>query len=274
MFRALGIQLKGGRLPGESDTGGQPLVAVINETAARLYWPGEDPVGRTIRYYPQDTSPSIRIVGIVGDVRSIGARNPAPPAVYVPLAQAPRPAYEARTMNFVLHVRGNPTEFVTSARGAVAAIDGGLPLANVRPMSAVVSAAAGEPRFTTIVMSFFAGMAFFLAALGLYGLLAYGVEQRFREIGVRIALGADGREIFRLIIGNGIGLALAGVILGVPAALGLSRLMGGVLSGVATTDPLTYVTVVLLLVISALLASYLPARRATRVDPIVALRAE
>jgi ABC-type antimicrobial peptide transport system permease subunit len=177
-------------------------------------------------------------------------------------------------MNFVLHVRGNPTEFVTSARGAVAAIDGGLPLANVRPMSAVVSAAAGEPRFTTIVMSFFAGMAFFLAALGLYGLLAYGVEQRFREIGVRIALGADGREIFRLIIGNGIGLALAGVILGVPAALGLSRLMGGVLSGVATTDPLTYVTVVLLLVISALLASYLPARRATRVDPIVALRAE
>jgi predicted permease len=274
MFRALRIPLKRGRLLSETDAAGQPLVAVINETAARLYWQGEDAVGRTIRYYPQETSPSIRIVGIVGDVRSMGASTPAPPAVYVPLGQAPRPSYEGRTMNFVVHVRGNPNEFVASARAAVAAIDGGLPLANVRPMSTVVSAAAGEPRFTTIVMSFFAGVAFFLAALGLYGILAYGVEQRFREIGVRVALGADSGEIFRLIIGNGMGLALAGVILGVPAALGLSRLMGGVLSGITSTDPVTYVSVVSLLAVSALLASYVPARRATRVDPITALRAE
>ncbi len=215
MFRALRISLKRGRLLGDIDAAGQPLVAVINETAARLYWRDEDPVGKTIRYFPEDTSPSIRIVGIVGDVRSMGANTPAPPAVYVPLAQAPRPAYEGRTMNFVVHVRGNPDEFVASARGAVAAIHRGLPLANVRPMSAVVAASAGEPRFTTIVMSFFAGVAFFLAALGLYGILAYGVEQRLREIGVRVALGADSREIFRLIIGNGMGLALAGVILGV-----------------------------------------------------------
>jgi putative ABC transport system permease protein len=204
----------------------------------------------------------------------MGANNAAPAAVYVPLAQAPRPAYEGRTMNFVVHVRGNPDEFVVSARGAVAAIDRGLPLANVRPMSAVVAVSAGEPRFTTIVMSFFAGVAFFLAALGLYGILAYGVEQRLREIGVRVALGADSREIFRLIIGNGMGLALAGVILGVPAALALSRLMGGVLSGITSTDPVTYVSVVVLLGVSALLASYVPARRATRVDPIAALRAE
>jgi putative ABC transport system permease protein len=141
-------------------------------------------------------------------------------------------------------------------------------------MSQVVSAAAGQPRFNTLVMSFFAGVAFFLAALGLYGILAYSVEQRVREIGVRVALGANRREIFRLIVGNGIGLALAAVIIGVPSALALTRLMRGMLSGVSTTDPVTYVAVAGMLVAAALLASYLPARRATRVDPIVALRAE
>ena len=274
MFRALGIPLKRGRLLAEGDVPGRPLVAVINETAARLYWSGDDPIGRTIRYYPQETNPSIQIVGIVGDVRSIGASEPAPPAVYVPLAQAPRPPYEGRTMTFIVRVPGNPAAVAASARAAVASIDAGLPLADVRPMSEVVSAAAGQPRFTTLVMSFFAGVAFFLAALGLYGILAYAVEQRIREIGVRVALGAGKREIFRLIIGNGMRLALVGVVVGVPAALALTRLMGGMLSGVTSTDPVTYIAVVAMLATSALLASYLPARRATRVDPIVALRTD
>jgi putative ABC transport system permease protein len=274
MFRALGIPLKRGRLLGEADGPGRPLVAVINETAARLYWQGDDPIGAGIRYYPRETSPSIRIVGIVGDVRSRGASDPAPPAVYVPVEQAPRQNYDQRTMTFVVRVPGSPAAIVASARQAVTSIDAGLPVSNVRSMAEVVSASAGQPRFTTLVMSFFAGVAFFLAALGLYGILAYGVEQRIREIGVRIALGADTREIFRLIIGNGMGLALIGIVIGVPAALLLTRLMGGLLSGVTNTDPLTYVAVVGLLSLSALLASYLPARRATRVDPIVALRAE
>jgi putative ABC transport system permease protein len=141
-------------------------------------------------------------------------------------------------------------------------------------MSEIVSEASGQPRFTTLVMSFFAIIAFFLAALGLYGILAYSVEQRVREIGVRVALGANKREIFRLIIGNGMRLALVGTAVGVPAALALTRLMGGMLSGITSADPLTYIAVVGMLLGSALLASYLPARRATRVDPIVALRAE
>ena len=177
-------------------------------------------------------------------------------------------------MTFILRVLGNPADVVASARAAAASIDLALPLANVRPMSEVVSAAAGQPRFTTLVMSFFAGVAFFLAALGLYGILAYAVEQRTREIGVRVALGADKRKIFRLIIGNGMSLALVGVSVGVPAALMLTRLMSGVLSGVTSTDPMTYLAVVTLLAASALLASYLPARRATRVDPLVALRTD
>jgi putative ABC transport system permease protein len=273
-FAALRVPLKRGRLLTESDAPGRPLVAVINETAARLYWPGDDPVGRTIRYYPQEISPSIRIVGIVGDVRSRGPNNPPPPAVYVAYEQAPRPDYEGRSLTFVVRARGNPNDLVSSSRAAVASIDSSLPLANVRPMSVVVAAATGQPRFTTVVMSVFAAIAFFLAALGLYGILAYAVEQRVREIGVRIALGAGNREIFRLVIGNGMGMAAIGIAIGVPAALALTRLMGGLLSGVGSTDPLTYVAVVALLGVSALLASYLPARRATHIDPLTALRAE
>jgi putative ABC transport system permease protein len=274
MFRALGVTLKRGRLLADSDVPGQPFVAVVNETAARLYWPGEDVIGRTIRYYPIETSPSIHIVGIVGDVRSIGASTPAPPAIYVPFAQAPRPAYDGRAMTFVVRATGDPVAITPSVRTAVADIAAGLPLANVRPMTAVVADTTGQPRFTTLVMSFFAGVAFFLAGLGLYGILALLVEQRTREIGVRVALGADRREIFRLIIGRGMRLALVGVLVGVPAALALTRLMSGVLSGLATTDPMTYAAVAALLGIAAFLASYLPARRATRIDPLVALRTD
>jgi putative ABC transport system permease protein len=273
-FGALRIALKRGRLLADTDVAGQPLVAVINETAARLYWSGDDPVGRTIRYYPLETSPSIRIVGIVADVRSRGPHIEPPPAVYVAYAQAPRPPYQGRSMTFVVRVRGNPNDIVASARAAVTDVDPALPLANVRTMSEVASAATGQPRFTTLVMSFFAGVAFFLAALGLYGILAYSVEQRIREIGVRIALGADNREIFRLVIGNGMVLALAGVAIGVPAALALTRWMSDLLTGVASSDPLTYLAVIGVLGVSAFLASYLPARRATRVDPMVALRTE
>jgi predicted permease len=273
VFPALGIQLKRGRLLAKSDVAGRPSVGVINETAARFFWPDEDPIGRTIRYGWQEPNNPIQIVGIVGDVRSQGHGRPALPAVYVPLAQSwTDPA--GRFSAFVIRTQGNPVDIAASARAAVASIDPGLPLADLRPLSEIVSAASGQPRFTTLVMSFFAIIAFFLAALGLYGILAYSVEQRVREIGVRVALGADKREIFRLIIGVGMRLALTGVAIGVPSALALTRLMGGMLSGVTSADPVTYIAVVGMLMISALLASYLPARRATRVDPIVALRAE
>jgi putative ABC transport system permease protein len=141
-------------------------------------------------------------------------------------------------------------------------------------MTEVEADTANQPRFTTIVMAFFAGAAFLLAAVGLYGILAYSVQQRTREIGVRVALGAGRGEIFRLIVGNGMVLALVGLVIGVPTALAATRMMSGVLTGVTSTDPLTYVAVVAMLTACAFLASYLPARRATRVDPLVALRTE
>jgi putative ABC transport system permease protein len=272
MFPALGIRLMRGRLFADSDVAGRPLVAIVNETTAHRYWPGDDPIGKTIRYNPEN---SIHIVGIVSDVRSMGASEPAPPAIYVPHAQAPRPPfYEGRSMTFVVRTAGDPAAAAPSARAAVASIDPGLPLANVRPMLEVVSAAGAQPRFTTVVMSSFAGAAFLLAGLGLYGILAYSVEQRIREMGVRIALGAGRPEIFRLIVGSGMSLALVGVLVGIPAALAVTRLMRGVLSDVESTDSVTYGAVAAMVGIVAFLASYLPARRATRVDPLVALRTE
>lgn len=274
LFEALRIPLERGRLLADGDTAGSPPVAVINQTAARLYWPGEDPVGRTIRYFPQETSPSIRIVGIVGDVRSMGAATAAPPAVHVPYDQAPRPAYEGRSMTLLVRAERDAGDLVGSARSAVASIDPGLPLANVRPMSAVVAASAGQSRFTTRTTSSLAVAAFLLAALGLYGVLAYAVEQRMREIGIRIALGARRPEILRMIVGDGMRLAAIALALGLPAAVVLTRAIAGLLSGVSNLDPFTYAAVVASLAATALVASFVPARRATRIDPVVALRGE
>jgi predicted permease len=274
VFEALRIPLKRGRFLDEGDITERPFVAVINETAARLYWAGDDPIGSTFRFgfRPRDL---IHIVGVVGDVRSAGPSEAAPPTVYLPLAQSPPlPAYMGRFMTFVVRTSGNPMDIATSARAAVASVDGGLPPVRLRPMAVVVSAASGQPRFTTLVMSAFAGAALLLAVLGLYGILAYGVEQRTREIGVRVALGAGRGEVLRLVISHGMRLTLIGAMVGIPAALIVTQLIGGMLSGITNADPVIYVAVVLLLVASAFMASYGPARRATQVDPLVALRSD
>ena len=181
---------------------------------------------------------------------------------------------EGVTTQFVIRASGNPTDVAASARTAVASVDPELPLVGLRPMAEVASAASGQPRFTTLVMSVFAGVAFLLAALGLYGMLAYSVEQRIREIGVRVALGAGRGEVLRLIIGHGMRLTVIGAMVGLPAALAVARLMGGVVPGTTGGDPITYAGAVALLAASAFVASYLPARRATRVDPLEALRSD
>lgn len=274
VFEALRIPLKRGRLLDERDVAERPFVAVINETAARLYWAGDDPIGSAFRFgfRPRDV---IHIVGVAGDVRSAGPSEAAPPTVYLPLAQSPPlPAYMGRFMTFVIRTSGNPMDLATSARTAVASVDAGLPPVRLRPMATVVSAASGQPRFTTLVMSAFAAAALLLAVLGLYGILAYGVEQRTREIGVRVALGAGRGEVLRLVIGHGMRLTLIGAMVGVPAALIVTQLIGGMLPGITNADPVIYAAVVLLLAASAFMASYVPARHATQVDPLVALRSD
>ena len=171
------------------------------------HWPNDDPVGKTLRFYPRDTSPSIRIVGVVGDVRSMGARVAAPPAIYVPYDQAPRPAYQGRSMTFVVRARRPPDRSGRVRRALWS--QRSMRVCRSRPSAPdrrLFRTASGQTRFTTLAMSFFAGVAFFLAALGLYGVVAYAVEQRVREMGIRIALGARRGEIFRLIVGNAMGL--------------------------------------------------------------------
>jgi putative ABC transport system permease protein len=272
VFQALRIPLERGRLLDESDVAERPFVAVINETAGRLYWAGDDPIGRTIRFGARPRE-SIHIVGIVGDIRSLGPGEPAPPAVYLPLAQSgPPPAMLGRVMQFVIRTSGNPTDLAVSARGAVASVDPALPLVGLRPMSEVASAASGQPRFTTLVMSVFAGMAFFLAALGLYGILAYSVEQRTHEIGVRVALGASRGRILSLVLGDAARIMAIGVAVGGVLALAAGRAIGSMLFGLAPGDVMTLVIAAGVLSVAGFLSAMWPAKRAAGLDPVSALR--
>jgi putative ABC transport system permease protein len=274
-LETLRVPLRRGRLLADRDVPGQPLVAVINETAARMYWRSEDPVGRRIRYYG-DNQPWITIVGIVGDIRSSGLDRQAPPAIYVPHAQSPRPQYEGLAMTVVIRGTTNRTApaLMPSLRSTVTNLDPALPLANVLPMTTVVDRAADEPRFAAFLMAFFAASALALGAVGIYGVLAYAVERRRMEIGVRLALGADRGSIYRLVFARGLTLAVLGVIVGLFLAEAVTRMLSGLVYGLRPTPALTLTVVPLILLAAALAACAIPAWRATRVDPVLALRGE
>lgn len=273
-FEALRIPLRRGRLITERDGTGQPLVAVINDIAARTYWPSGDPIGRRIGYGGPDGQTWITVVGIVGDVRSMGLDRPAPPAIYVPLAQSPRPDYEGRAMTFVVRSQTNATALAASVRSTVMSLDASLPVDQLLPMMAVVDRAASQPRFAAYLMGFFALSALLLGAIGIYGVLAYAVERRRTEIGVRIALGADRGRVFRLVVSRGLMLAAVGGVCGLAMALAVARMLSTLLYGVSATDPSTLAAVPLLLVAVAFVAGAIPALRAARVDPVRALRGE
>ncbi|MGH9162540.1 MAG: ABC transporter permease [Vicinamibacteraceae bacterium] len=273
-FEALRVPLRRGRLITESDAPGRPLVAVINEAAARTYWAGADPIGARIGYGPSDERVWITVVGVVGDVRSDGLAQPAPPAVYAPLAQASRRPYEGRTMTFVLRSQTSATALAGGVRRAVGSLDPALPVDELLPMTAVVDRAADQPRFAAYLMTFFALSALFLGAIGIYGVLANAVERRQAEIGVRIALGADRARVFRMVVSQGLMLAAVGAVCGIAIALAVARALSTLLHGISPMDPLTLAAVPILLVAVAFVAGALPALRATRVDPVTALRGE
>ena len=272
-IEALRIPLRRGRLLTEQDGAGQPPVVLINESAARTYWPAVDPVGRRIRYGGEDR-PWITIVGVVADIRSLGLDRPAPPAIYAPLAQSPRPQYQGRGMTVILRNDTDLAGLVQPARHAVAALDPTLPLADVLPMTTVVERSAGRSRFAALLMSLFGLSALMLGALGIYGLLGYVVERRRAEIGVRFALGATRAGVYRLVLMRGLVLAAGGVVSGLAMAVALRRMMTGLLYGVSATDPLTFAGVALALLAVAIAACAIPARRAARVDALAALRGE
>jgi putative ABC transport system permease protein len=241
---------------------------VINEAMARKFWPGQNAIGK--RFSPgDDNAPWIEVVGVVGDVRQFGLGAPAIPETYLPSAQTPDPQ-----MILVVRSAGDVAGLQAAVQHELAGLDPDLPLANPRTMEAIRNDAAGAPRFRTILLGLFAALAMTLAMLGVYGVMSYSVAQRLREIAIRVALGAQKRDVLHLVLGYGLRLTLGGILAGVVVALGLSRFLASLLFGVKPTDPLTFGVSSVLLAVVALLACFLPARRATRVDPLVALRYE
>lgn len=265
-FRTMGIKLVAGRGLTEADNEQSPRVVVITEALARRYWPDENPLGRRIGSGPDNWR---EIVGIAADVKHFGMDVEARPSMYFPASQVP-----ARGMTLVVRSSGESSTLINPVRGELRSIDPKLALTNVKPMQQIVSESVAQPRFLLLLVSVFASLAIVLAAVGIYGVISYVVSQRTREFGIRLALGAQQANVLLLVIKSGMLLALLGVSVGLIASFGLTRLMSGLLFGVTPTDMLTYGAVALFLLVVALLACLVPARRATKVDPLVVLRHE
>lgn len=273
-FETIGIPLKRGRLFTDDDRPGSPQVVLITESAARQYFPGEDPIGKTITlgWGRGKDKPRAggQVIGIIGDVKDAGLDEAEPPELYLPYKQWP-----LQGMAVMLQTSVPPATVANAARRAVYATDPNMPVGNVRTLEEIVARSISQPRFYTLLLTLFAGVALILAAIGIFGVLSYAVAQRTREIGIRMALGAQGRTVRGLVVRQAMVLAFIGVALGTILALWLSRsLVAKMLFNTSPHDAGTYIAVATVLTVVALVASYVPARRATRVDPIVALRAE
>jgi putative ABC transport system permease protein len=267
-FETVRIPILKGRGFTESDTAASPRVVVINETLARRIFPGEDPLGRRLRM-GIDSDVTREIVGVVGDVRHYGLDKGITMQYYEPYRQRPLDG-----TTFLIRSATDPEALAAAARRAVLSIDPELPVTGTRTLEAFVADSTGQRRFTLLLLGIFAGAALVLAAVGVYGVIAYAVSQRTHEIGVRMALGAERRAILGLVLRQGMAMVIAGVVAGLAGALALARVVRGMLYGVGAADPMTYAVTAALLSVVAFAAIYLPARRATRVEPTAALRCE
>jgi putative ABC transport system permease protein len=244
-------------------------VILVSDAFAKRFWPRENPIGKhvTLTFW---SGPGREVVGVVGDVKLDGLDTTRPvPAIYEAMSQHP-------LAQMVLTVRTNslPTSLVSAVTDAVHDVDPDEPLAGLSTMESIVGQSLGQQRLNVILLAAFAGLALLLGAIGIYGVQSYAVRQRVREFGIRIALGAQGSDVFRLVLGQGLKLAVAGICIGLAASFVLTRLMASQLFGISATDPLTFTAVAIALAFVALLSCYIPARRAARLSPIVALRDE
>ena len=273
-LRAMNIPLRQGRYFESSDNAQSVAVAIINETMARQYWPGENVLGRRFKLGdPDENTPWIEIVGIVADVRQMGIDEPVKAEMYFPYQQDNGSIWYV-PRDLAIRTNGDTSNLVGAVRQVIREVDPDQPVSNVATMAEVLGTEAAQRRMGMIMLAGFAALALLLASLGIYGVLAYFVTQHTNEIGVRQALGATPGNILWLVLRKGMGLTFVGVGIGLLAAFALTRLMTSLLFGVTAADPLTFATVPLLLVLVALLACYIPARRATKIDPLVALRYE
>jgi putative ABC transport system permease protein len=267
----MGIPLLRGRVFELRDGADAPAVVLVNQALARRHWPGADPVGSRIRLGGAGSDAPLRtIVGVVADSVQASLIDPVRPEVTFPYAQDPVGWYKGTTL--VVRTAADPRLLAETVKAQVWALGPDLPVTRVRTMEEILAEAVGQDRFNTLLLALLAGVALLLAAVGIYGVMAYSVGRRAHEIGVRMALGARAAEVFSMVVGQGLRLSGLGAALGLVGALGLSRVLAGLLHGVSPTDPLTFAAVTLLLTAVAALASFLPARRAARVDPLVALR--
>jgi len=272
-FKTMGIPVKQGRVFDEKEQMDSPPVVIVNERFANKYFPGQNVIGKRIMpgFSADDNGEKMReIVGVVGNVKHLALKNEDSPEMYLPQAQIPfsSPALVIRTSV------SNPSALTNSVRKELATLDATIPLTSVRVFDEYISRSLARPRFNTLLLSIFAGTALLLTAIGIYGVMAYSVAQRTSEIGIRIALGAGKNSIFRLVVGQAMTIVAISLAIGLVGAFAATRLLNSLLFGVGAADPVTFVAIVLLVSAVAFIAAWLPARRATRVDPIIALRAE
>jgi putative ABC transport system permease protein len=269
-FATLGVPLLRGRVFTDNDRDGAPPVVIVNDALARQYFGAEDPVGKRFK---EGTASGdnlwMEIVGVVGNVKYTGLDAKEEPAYYLPFLQNP-----IRFMYLAVRSDSNPTALLASIQDEVRTLDKDLPIARARTMSELLSESVAQPRFRSLLIAIFAGVALMLAAIGIFGVISYSVSQRTHEFGIRMALGANPGDIVRMVLVQGLKLALLGAGLGLAGSYAATRLLSSLLFNVSPTDPLTFVGIATLLTVIALLASYIPARRATKVDPMVALRYE
>jgi predicted permease len=280
-LEALGVPLKQGRFFTARDRNRSEPVVIISETMARRFWPGQNPIGQRIKWgIPESYSPWTTIIGVVADVKQGPLNTEAVPQTYEPYLQLGDGSVEEnvggiyRSLNLVVRAQGDPALLVSAIRRDVRGLDPSLPLANVRTMEEHMLNSVSTQRFNMYLLAAFAGVALFLAAIGIYGVLAYSVAQRTHEIGVRLALGAHGTDVVWMVVLHGMRLAGAGILTGLGASLAVTRVMASLLYQTSAYDPWTFTVVASLLAAVAFVACYVPARRATRVDPMVALRYE
>jgi putative ABC transport system permease protein len=269
-FESMGIPLRQGRAIGPAD--GNRRVAVISESVAKQIWPGENPVGHT--FHPgEESRPLVEVVGVVADIRTVALDELPLLMVYLPSGPAMR-TWDGMHASLVVRAALEPASMGTAVRGAIRNADAGVPIVHLRPMGEVVSESVGARRFQMLLAALFAAFALLLAALGIYGVVGYSVAQRRQELGIRLALGARQGHLRNLVLQQGMSPVVLGWAAGVIVALAAGRAIRGLLFGISAQDPVTLAVVTLVVLATSALACYLPARRATKVDPMVALRYE
>jgi putative ABC transport system permease protein len=269
-FETMGITLLRGRSFSAADTSESAPVAIINETLARRIWPGEDPIGKRLKQgRPPSDEPWREVIGVIDDIKMDGVDQPTSMQTYLLYSQDP-----GAGIGVVVRTQGDPLAVAASVEQAIHSIDKDLAVYSIWTMDQVLGNSLAQRRLTLVVLASFAALALLLAAVGVYGVISYGVRQRTHELGIRMALGAQARDLLRLILAQGLKLALLGVALGLGAAWALTRWMESLLFGVRPTDPLTFGVIAGGLLCVALVACWIPARRATKVDPMLALRHE